>query len=139
MAAVLIEDRLAEFLRRAASEKRVPGEWDCAMTLANWVRSVTGIDPAFGLRGTYSEAEWPAIVEKEGGLVALVGRLAVSAGLEPTATPASGDIGVVESKIGPTGAIKTATRWAMKVGAGVVAVRNVKLLAAWKVIEARAI
>lgn len=113
-------------------EKRVPGEWDCAMLLANWVREVLGIDPAFGLRGAYSDAEWPTIVAKEGGLVALVGRLAIVAGLEPTGAPSIGDIGVVETRLGPTGAIRTTGGWAMKVSDGIVRLRNATVLAAWR-------
>lgn len=135
MAAVRVaelEERLAEFLRRAMGEKRAAGEWDCAMTLANWVREVTGVDPAFSLRGSYSDAEWPEIVEREGGLVALVGRLADGAGLSPTDAPGIGDIGVVETRIGPAGAIRTRRGWALKLDDGIVSARTLTVLAAWR-------
>lgn len=126
-------DRLAAFLRRAASEPRVAGHWDCAMTVANWVEAETGRDPAPHLRGAYTDAAWPRIVERAGGLVALVGGLAEAAGLAPTDAPEPGDIAVVDTPVGPAGAIRTEVGWAMKLDRGITVSPRPTLLAAWKV------
>ena len=91
--------RLAAFLSRSAAEPFVYGESDCSMFLANWVREVTGRDPAGELRRAYSdEPGWRSLVAEAGGLAVLVGRLALVAGLSPVATPGEarvGDIAVV--------------------------------------------
>lgn len=125
---------LPAFLRRAASERFRFGEWDCAMTIANWVWLVTGTDPAPELRGTYrTEAGWRSIVEKKGGLAALVGTLAEGAGLAPTDDPLPGDIGIVDvPTYGHTAAIRVRRGWAMKMIDGLTTV-NVDHVAAWRV------
>jgi hypothetical protein len=123
---------LTAFLRRAAGEPFRFGEWDCAMTLANWVREVSGEDPAPMLRGRYrTRLGWMRIVKREGGLVALVGALAFGAGMKPTDRPAPGDVGVVEVPgVGHAGAIRTARGWAVKLDDGIVA-GEMPWLAAW--------
>lgn len=116
-----MQDRLKEFLVKAASVPFNFGEWDCAMTLANWVREQTGIDPAPDLRGTYqTDEEWKAIVEAAGGMVYLVRCLALKAGLVPIVYPQRGDIGVIEvPRLGDVGAIFSGTRWVCKLRRGV--------------------
>jgi hypothetical protein len=115
---------LTAFLREAAAAPFAFGEWDCAMTLANWVRLNTGIDPAPSLRGAYrSERGWKRIVIKAGGMVALVDRLASEAGLIRVLKPAVGDVAVIDvPSIGPAGAIRAERRWAMKFIGGLFAV-----------------
>lgn len=126
---------LTRFLRRAAAEPFAYGEWDCAMFLANWVRGLTGSDPAAALRGAYrGEAGWRRLVLREGGLVALVGRVARSAGLVEVEAGREepGDIGVIRTRLGATGAIRVAGGWAVKVRRSV-AIGPADALAAWRV------
>lgn len=130
-----ISSELGAFLRELAGQRFVYGQSDCAMTLANWVRERRGIDAGASLRGRYATLMgWTRIVRREGGLVALVGRLAREVGLEATEEPAPGDIGVVETKdLGPAGGIYVGTRgWAVKLNGGLV-VGPARMLAAWKV------
>lgn len=90
------------------------------MTIANWVRELSGTDPAVSLREAYSsKAEWEQIVAREGSLIALVGRLAIAAGLTEVAVSRLGDIGVVEvPKVGLAAAICAGRQWALKLDAG---------------------
>lgn len=127
-----MEDDLKAFLARAAAEPFVFGEWDCAMTVANWVRERTGEDPATELRGTYSsDAEWQAIVAREAGLSELVDALAFGAGMSRTAAPGIGDIGVVHvPTLGDVVAIKGPRGWVMKLNTGLTS-GPARVLAAW--------
>lgn len=101
------------------------------MTLANWVRARTGIDPAHELRGRYrTKIGWMRIVKRAGGLLPLVERLALTVGMHRVDTPVAGAVGVVETALGPVGAIRTAKGWAMKVGDGI-AIGPARALAAW--------
>lgn len=123
---------LTAFLRRAAAEPFVFGQWDCAMTLANWVREQSGADPAATLRGTYSsEAGWQEIVAGEGSLLALVERLALGARMHEVNEPQAGDIGVILAPIGgEAGGIFGGSRWVLKSARGLVAARRTAI-AAW--------
>ncbi len=51
-------DSLFAWLHRAAGDPHEWGHSDCMMLLADWVRHVTGTDPAEGLRDSYGD---PAI------------------------------------------------------------------------------
>jgi hypothetical protein len=90
------------------------------MTLANWVRAQTGTDPAPQLRGHYhTRLGWLRIVNRAGGLVALVGALAERAGLVPLSAPHAGDIAIVMLPgAGEAGAIRTDRRWVLKIRLG---------------------
>lgn len=136
MIAVDIDMALQGFLREAASRRFRPGT-DCAMLIADWVWLLTGFDPATAIRGTYrSEAEWRRIVADAGGLAALVGELAVAAGLTPVApaTARRGDIGVVSASEGDTCAIRTGRAWAMAGARSGVTIYDWPARAAWRVI-----
>lgn len=126
---------LSLFLRRVAATGYQPGETDCALTVADWVRDLTGgPDPAAALRGSYaSESGWRRIVAAAGGLMPLVGGLATAAGLVPVAPDAvrAGDIGVVRLRCGETCAIRTTKAWAVKVRAGIDIGPAEEMLAAW--------
>lgn len=127
---------LSAFLREAAAAPFAYGEWDCAITLARWIECATGRDPAPELRGRYATRfGWLRIVSRAGGLDALVGRLALAAGLKVRAPDelAAGDIGVVALPTlerGQAGAIFTGKRWAMKLTDGLTA-GNPELVRAW--------
>lgn len=122
-----------DFLRQAAREPFVYGQWDCAMTVANWVREVMGSDPAPALRGSYrTRLGWMRIVKRAGGLPALVGGLAERAGMVRCAGDRPGDIGVVDCPgVGPAGAIRTGRGWAVKLDRGLL-VGEMSALAAWR-------
>lgn len=129
-----MQDLLPEFLRTAAAAPHRFGEWDCAMTLANWFMFATGHpDPAAHLRGTYgSQLGWSRIVRAAGGLVALVDGIAVRIGAHRTEDPLPGDFAVVRlPRFGETGAIHTSMGWAMKLDAGVTII-PAELVAAWR-------
>lgn len=126
---------LARFLREAATQPFIYGEWDCSMFLANWVRARIGRDPAWALRNAYSdETGWRAIIDRQGGLVGTIGRLAAESGLRRLHGNElrPGALGVVRlTRRGQAGAIRTSTgRWAMKLDDSI-AVGSPPVIAAW--------
>lgn len=126
---------LDDFLEVMAARPFVPGECDCALTLADWVSSATGCsDPAADLRGAYTTMLGAArFIVASGGLVELVGRCAARAGLFHTDSPLRGDIGVVELDGAHLGGICTGDGvWAIQSTAGVFGART-HHLAAWSV------
>lgn len=107
---------------------------DCAMMVADWISEQRGVDLAAEFRGTYaSEAEFAALVGREGGLVPLFDRLARAVNIVRTTAPALGDVGVVTRRIGVAGAIKcTGRKWAVRTPSGI-AIGPWPMVAAWKV------
>lgn len=137
---------LTAFLRQAAAQPFVWSQWDCCMTPANWIRELTGVDPASRLRGAYaSDRGWRRRAASEGGLVALFGSIALGAGLrrllldEP---PAAGDVGLVwapralfvagaaHGRLVLAGGIFAGRRWVLKLERGLVALPQPSL-AVW--------
>ena len=109
------------------------GERDCAIWVADWVKSQTGRDPALRLRGTFGCAFGSArIVRRGGGLVPLVGDLMARMGLPETEEPAMGDVGIVMAPAGELAGICTGTAWAVKAKDGL-AVARLPVLKAWSV------
>lgn len=140
MADLTREERLAAYLSQAARRRLdYATGWDCAAGfVAGWVEQERGVDGAKPWRGRYRTALGVArLLRREGGLVAVVGRGAALAGLEPVESPGLGDIGVVlaETLAGrqPVGAIRTARRWAMLTPGGVRSSSRATALAAWGV------
>lgn len=124
---------LEAFLLDCARTDHVWSESDCAMTIANWWRVKHGVDPAADLRGTYfDEAGCLVVVERNGGMQALVGERAHRVGALPTLEPGPGDIGVIRVHGLDFGAILGPTRrWHVKSPRGVAAYRCA-FLAAWR-------
>ncbi len=90
--------RLNALLDRAAKEPFRWGVFDCCLLAADSVEALTGFDPAAGLRGTYSDEEGARkILEREGGLAALVGRICRERGFREIAPlyAQRGDVAVV--------------------------------------------
>lgn len=85
------------FLDEAQRAPFVWGDWDCMMTLARWVERLTDIDPATALRGRYrSDVGWRTLVERAGGLAAVLANSARRAGMESIAAElAVGDVALV--------------------------------------------
>lgn len=126
---------LAAFLCQAAAAPHQWGEWDCAMTVANWARVLTGTDPAPHLRGTYHGIiGWRHIVEEAGGLVPLFDGIATGIGAVRIETPRPGDFGIVriEGLDDGTGAICTGMGWAMKLNRGLT-IGPARHVAAWAI------
>jgi len=129
----LRSEALNAFLADGALLPFVFGERDCAIWVADWVRSQTGRDPALRLRGTFDCALGSArIVRRGGGLVPLVSDLMARHGLPETAEPQMGDVGVVETPAGELAAISTGDAWAVKAKDGLAIVRA-PVLKAWAV------
>lgn len=79
-------DRLSAFLAEASGAPFRFGDWDCALTVANWVEAATGRDPASSLRGRYAtRLGWVRIVNRAGGMLPLFAGLARQAGLKRVA------------------------------------------------------
>ena len=84
----------------------LPRQWqwggcDCHLYPSDWVREVTGRDPAASWRGTYSdEAGAHALLDRLGGTEALTARVMARDGFELTSAPVDGDIGLVAAPIG---------------------------------------
>lgn len=66
-------ERLDAFTQSAAEQEFVWGTYDCCLFAADWLRILTGVDPAQRLRGTYSSAEETEIfIAEAGGIEALI-------------------------------------------------------------------
>lgn len=87
---------LADYLAGLRLRRWRPGELDCGIFMADWVRALTGRDPIADVRGTYqSERQFLRIVRREGGFEASCAARLAAAGFVETATPASGDLMIV--------------------------------------------
>lgn len=124
---------LVDHLRAGARTPFAWGTCDCALWAADWVVARTGRDPAEGLRGSYSSERGAAAqIARFGSLLDAVRDAMELAGFAETAEPATGDVGVVETTVGPALAIRTAIGWAAKGERGVVCA-HFPVLAAWSV------
>lgn len=114
------EEALAAFLRRALHEPFVWGRQDCALWSASWIGEFRGTDPAAHFRGRYSTAlGCSRLLKREGGLETIACRLAAISGLVATSSPEPGDVGIINTIIGPALTIRTASGWAWKAKRGV--------------------
>jgi hypothetical protein len=77
------------------------------MLIADWVKEVTGRDPATGWRETYSSPRGAAkIIQDRGGLVAHFDACLGLVDVYQTDCPAAGDVAVVDAALhGETGGI----------------------------------
>lgn len=112
---------------------------DCLMFCASWIAEVTGDDPAFDFRGSYStEDEAKAILAAHGGTIAFVDFVTARAGIRRTDDPQSGDIGIIRAPswlggaVTEIGAIKFGPVWAC-LGPGGVVGKPAEFIAAWSV------
>ena len=128
---------LPEFIRSLAREPFVWGENDCALTIANWWRECHGEDPAAHLRGTYStQEECHRVLRREGGLLRIVSRIAVSVGAPRTIAPQPGDVAVIRHGAIHFGVILSPSRrWVGKDVHGVAAIAadQIAPVAMWSV------
>lgn len=106
-------DRLGRFLQAGATRERVPGVWDCAAFVAEWVVACGHSDPMDAWRGTYdTEQGGEGIAERAGGLTAVFAQGMEAAGVPPVSAPwRAGDAAVVSILGREAGAIFTGRRW----------------------------
>lgn len=90
--------RLAVYLDAVSQRPLVWGEDDCLTGFAApWIAQERGVDPAFGRRGRHvGQMACLLLVHRHGGLLALMDSTLAAIGVERTATPGLGDVGVVE-------------------------------------------
>lgn len=86
--------------------KERPCEWgvdDCTRWAADWVEAVRGVDL---MLPTYrGEAEGRALIAGAGGLEKLWSDALAFAGIYRVCRPSYGDVGLIETRMGPVGAI----------------------------------
>jgi hypothetical protein len=114
---------------------------DCKTFPATWMQYAIGIDPAAGLRGTYStKAEAHAILKAAGGSLAFMDGKLAPHGCWRVDAPQDGDIGLVRMMAGENyddvmltevGAIRFGPSWASIAPRGVVACRA-EAIAIWR-------
>lgn len=128
---------LDTFLERMAGTEFVDGAADCALTVAGWVIVATGCpDPVSHLRGRYrTPLGRERLLRRLGGLEAVMAECAVRAGLEETANPVRGDVGLIVWGRVELAAICLGERWAVKSSAGVTVGRADKVVRAWRVMH----
>ena len=92
---------LSDYLDAAREQRWQWGVVDCSLFASDWVRMVTGKDPAEGLRGTYStQDEARAVIAREGGFVPMVRERFERCGLADTFDPQDGDVGIIRVPVG---------------------------------------
>lgn len=125
---------LDQFLEDMARQPFVDGERDCALTVADWVVLATGCaDPVAHLRGRYRTPIGRArILNRLGGLEAVMATAAEHAGLSEAATPKRGDVGLIRVGKRQFAAICLGSRWAVK-GHGVEVMPADTVIRAWRV------
>lgn len=125
--------QLTAFLQAAGARAFAWGTCDCCTWACDWVALRRGVDPSAALRGRYRTARGAGRrIATAGGLVALVARCMQGAGIEATPCPVPGDVGVVETPLGPAMAVRTTIGWAVKRETGL-SVMPYVLLRAWRV------
>lgn len=127
---------LIAFLHDTMSKPFSLPENDCCFTTANWIRELTGIDPAADLRGTYgTESEARRIVARWGGFLTMWKVHMALAGFSETRAPIEGDVGVVRDAAGQiVSAIRVTDGWAAKTKGGLV-IEEFAVLCAWSVVR----
>ena len=105
---------LRTFLEELSRQRFDWSERNCFTVCADWVKLVTGRDPAARWRHVKSQAEARRVVRRAGGEIVLVERAMTAFGAQTTAEPRCGDVALVtapRSRRGdrviyrPTGAI----------------------------------
>lgn len=132
------EDALRSYIEGHIVSRWSWGGVDCVFFAINWVRAFTGIDPAKRLRGSYSdESGAEAVMEREGGFLAMVKREMSANGFLETPEPVDGDVAIVRAPISETAldmvmVIRSRGRWVGKTARGIRA-GQWQVVCAWKI------
>ncbi|GAB5376468.1 MAG: hypothetical protein AcusKO_29300 [Acuticoccus sp.] len=125
---------LSEYLRELAATPFEIGKMDCCLAIAIWLERYRGWDRMSEFHAAYQDGDgWEAYVERHGGLVAIIDRVAERVGRDRTPSPKPGDVGVIEISGKRVAALKTARGWALKVNNGLFVTRLCRPVAAWSV------
>lgn len=131
-----MSDPLTQFRAEALGQCFTWNGWDCGLLCAAWVERMRGVDPATRWRGRYRSALGCArLVKREGGLVAVFDKSLKPLGIERTEAPQRGDIVVVKTAQGDTGAVVLGTLIMMAAARGIVLRQRsaVPIQAAWRI------
>ena len=107
------------------------GLHDCCMWACDVVMAVTGRDPVADLRSTYSTEEEAAAVMEAGGGLAAMAEARFGPEIKPLAA-AAGDVGIIDTDLGPALVACGGATWLAASGFGVVAVDQSQVLRAWR-------
>lgn len=111
-------------------------ENDCCSFVADYVRDVTGRDPASAFRGAYTNETGAMRLVRRYGSMAAMWRVHMAAcDFDETDSPEVGDVGVVcdrAEQIVP--AIRVADGWAAKSKGGVV-IEDFPMIVAWSIVR----
>lgn len=127
--------RVKRLQAHAAAVADKPVTWgvdDCTRWAADWVEAVRGID--LKLPPYRGEAQARALIARAGGLEVLWSERLARAGFFETTAPAYGDVGLVETRIGPVGLVFCHDgTGALRSEAGVTFLRPREILRAWSI------
>ena len=125
-------ERLTAFVRASMRREFVWGEFDCILFCTDWVRIVTGVDPAARWRGSYdSEAGAQAIIDGFCDLSALCDE--GYSGILERCEPQDALVGVIKTPQGDRGAVRSGASWVILAERGVGRLRfdTVTCVASW--------
>lgn len=125
---------LGDFLEAMAARPFADGRHDCLLTVADWVRSVIGRDPAAPFRGRYRTVLGrERLLRRLGGMEAAMRDGAARVGLSATDRPVSGDVGLIRHRGQALAAIHTDGLWAVQSSAGLTVLCADAVVQAWSV------
>lgn len=91
-----ISTALKLYLTSLSKHRWRPGEMDCGVFMADWVRMVCGCDPIADVRGSYTTVEeFELILAAEGGFLRACAARLRRVGYQRTRMPSAGDIAAV--------------------------------------------
>jgi hypothetical protein len=100
-------EELTQYLDAVGRRSWRWGEVDCLMMLADWVQLRCGVDPATGIRGSYStEEESLALIRRFRGIAGCIDHCVAPFGIERTVEPSAGDISVAFAGIKRRGRLR---------------------------------
>lgn len=125
------QSRLQACLAERRARPLAWGSQDCVLFAADCVDACTGVDPAAGMRGTYSDAASAArLVQEMGGLAAIA-----AAHCGPEVVPALaqiGDVGLVLNDGRECLAVCIGTMWMAPGAEGLCALPHSQAMRAWR-------
>lgn len=111
---------LSLFVRAGASREFDWLSCNCGFWVCDWIKLVRCIDPVADFRGFQTATGFKRLVAKSGGNEAFSRAVAERAGLQQTAEPDRGDVGLISTASGASMAIYVGDgQWAAKSPTGV--------------------